>query len=134
VAHFRVVANQFDCKGEVYKKGQIFETHLDLGKKAFKGIVERVDPAILTAPPVVSRVRVPTPQPLSVKELQVDALPEVPTGIDVTNNFPKAKTANLVVKQTGDLYFIYSEEDNTASLNPQGLKKGQVNQFISKLH
>lgn len=143
MAWFKVVANKIKCDGAVHLKGEMFESFLDLDKRAFKGIVERIDPAIAQPlpppPPVVKQAVKPVVQPPSElpseKEESRESPPTSPVlGDDVTELFPSAEPEGYKVFLKDDLYFVQDPEVSSDDfLNPQGLKKSKVNDFIRKV-
>lgn len=143
MATFKVLINGFTCMGKTWKKGNVFETYLELDKKAFKGIVERIDPAsvlgfVPTHNPAARFTAPPPPQRKDLPEQRVDLpavepTPSVDVGEDVTAQFPRATPAGLLVNKKDNLYFVSDQEDPSQPLNPEGLRKTQVNVFIQKM-
>lgn len=123
--------------GEEYKKGEVFESEVDLAARMpnhFE-LVRDADPSpVQEVPqpvvPVAGKKKVEVTVESKPKAAAVQ--PKLPkTGVDVTKRFPTAVDEDLVVMKRGKFYFVYEPEDEDP-INQTGLTKEEVKKCIKE--
>lgn len=145
MARYKVMGgNHQHFDGKTYKKDDIIECDVDLSKMFVNKFQKvSVDVSITEAvpvpkPPVTKpepiTEEIPTLPPVEPKEsITKKKTEKINRGKDVTTRFPKAIDEDYLVFQKNRRHFVYDAEEPGEALNDEGLKKPEVEKFISKL-
>jgi len=116
--------------------GKVIESENDL-VKMFPEKFEKVNVSgAPELPTVEQKAPVLPPQSTAPTSKKVKASKEVlvesKLGRDVTKRFPHASEENFMVFSTGGEFFVVEVDEPDIALNPQPLKRGQVEAFVDK--
>ena len=148
---FKVLAGSHtDINGQVHKKGEVFESAVDLTEVFLNKFTKvnqdvpvkaPVEKVVRTSPPLSESQPTPTPvEPAEQKEAPTEAPPEVPPaepavdkGQDVTRRFPLALEEDFLVFRREKRYHVYDKDQPDTVLNESPLRRTGVEPFISKI-
>ena len=129
--HYRARGDRKAMPGQLYKKGDVVDTHIDLvgrfGKEKFQCL--HAGAAAQVASPV------PLPEaaaaPPSTGAVATEEVP-TPAGTDVTAKFVVAVGLGLRVYQDKSAYSVYDPSVHT-TLNDKPLRRAEVDPFLDNL-
>ena len=125
---FKVLAGRHVQDGEVYSKGDIVETKLNLietfGDLKFQREFE------LEA---AAKAQVQTPKKAKDETIEPEEDETTSLGKDLTVRFSIAKKNGFLVFKKGNKFLVASQDEPTKALNPSGLKRSDVIKFIEDI-
>lgn len=124
---FRFLGSQFNHQGRSYKKGDIIKSNKRLDE-IFVNCFQLMDEVV---PDDEEPVRPKRKQEVVEEEEEEEEEDTQDLGVDVTDQFPKAQEADLLVFKRDKKFYVADADDPDECLSSdRGMNKKETNEFI----